>query len=267
MTVGVAGCGHMGRPMAEALQAAGFPTRGFDIRPPREFGAFAAAMTDDPDAFADGLTTVLTVVRDIPQTEDVLFGAQGLVGRAPHLRTIIISSTLSPAYVRALRDRVPEGIALVDAPMSGAPVAAEERRLSFMLGGAADDIDPLMPLFRAMGRDIHHLGPFGAGMTAKVLNNLIAASSTAATRLALDWGARMGMDARALRDVFATSSGQTWFGSNFDRISWAREGFDASNTMGILKKDVESLLDAAPEDGRALPLAVIAALSGLDPID
>lgn len=137
-----------------------------------------------------------------------------------------------------------------------------------MLGGEDALLDGLMPLFQAMGTTFHRMGDFGSGMTAKVLNNLIAASSTAATRTALAWGRALGVDDQRLRDVFSDSSGQTWFGSNFDRISWAREGFDPSNTMGILAKDVMAAMDAAPDDASTdLPQAIIDAISRLDTFD
>ena len=133
----------MGAPMLAALAAAGHAARGLDVKPPETFGALAPRMTTDPAAFAPGLKTLLTVVRDQQQTEDVLFGAGDLVARAESLETLVISSTLSPRYVAALRDRVPARIALVAAPLSGAAVAAQEKRLSFMLGGDAAALDRL----------------------------------------------------------------------------------------------------------------------------
>jgi 3-hydroxyisobutyrate dehydrogenase-like beta-hydroxyacid dehydrogenase len=151
--------------------------------------------------------------------------------------------------------------------MSGAAVAAEEARLSFMLGGDTVDLDRLAPVFRAMGRDIHRLGPLGAGMTAKVLNNLVAASSTVATRAAIGWADALGLDRAALLGVMNDSSGQTWFGSNFDRIEFARDGYEADNTIAILAKDVASALDAAPHGPeRVFAEALIAALRGFRPI-
>lgn len=252
--------------MLAALRAAGFDARGFDIRPPSEFGALAPAMTDDPDSFAGGLRTLLTVVRDIAQTEDVLFGAQGFLHRAGKLDTLIICSTLSPRYMTGLAARVPTRIALIDAPMSGAAVAAQERRLSFMLGGPMAGLDRCQPLFEAMGRHFHRMGGFGAGMQAKVLNNLLAAGSTAMTRLVLDWAREQGLDRERLLALIATSSGQNWFASGFDSIEFARDGLAADNSIGILVKDVESALDAAPEGAdTALPRAVQAAIAALKP--
>ncbi|MFC2966476.1 NAD(P)-dependent oxidoreductase [Acidimangrovimonas pyrenivorans] len=264
--VGLAGCGRMGAPMLAALAAAGIEARGFDIRPPSEFGALAERMTDDPDRFAAGLRVLISVVRDIPQTEELLFSDQGFLSRAPALETVILSSTLSPRYVRELRARVPRHIALIDAPMSGAAVAAQERRLSFMLGGDRADLDRAQPLFDAMGAHFHRMGGYGAGMAAKVLNNLLAASSTAMTRLVLDWADAEGIDERRLLDLIATSSGQNWLASGFETIEFARDGWAPDNSIGILVKDVESALDAAPDGADTdLPRAVQTAIRHLTP--
>ncbi len=251
----------MGRPMAEAMLAGGAELQAFDIRPAAEFGSFAAHLTG-LNTFR-GVETLFSIVRDIPQTEELLFGMQNMA-EAPNLRSLIISSTLAPSYIRALRQRLPGHITLIDAPMSGAPIAARERRLAFMLGGEATDIAPLMPLFRAMGTNIHHMGPLGAGMVMKVLNNMVAASSVVTTRLALDWAAKAGIEGQRFREVAEDSSGQTWFSRNFDAIDWAAEPFDPANTMGILVKDVTSALDAAPEgEALDLPKEIIAALQRL----
>ncbi len=257
----------MGRPMAEALHAAGFETWGLDIRPPRDYGAFHERMTDDAAAFAGRPQIIFTVVRDIPQTEALLFGPAGLLSRAERLQVLAICSTVSPRYVRGLRERVPTRIALVDAPMSGAPIAAQERRLSFMLGGETEVLDRIEPLLQAMGTRMHRMGGLGAGMTAKVLNNLSAAASITVTRLAMEWGEQLGVAPEDLRAVMHDSSGQTWFGSNFERIAFAREGHDPENTIGIVAKDVASALDVAPPGAdTALPEALIQALRALRPI-
>jgi 3-hydroxyisobutyrate dehydrogenase-like beta-hydroxyacid dehydrogenase len=256
--VGVAGCGRMGLPMAQALHRAGFDTLGFDVRSGDAFTSFGEQMCFDPAAFVAERNVLITVVRDIQQTNALLFDDQALLLAAPELRYLIICSTLSPRYLQSLRHRVPDHITLIDAPMSGAAIAAQEARLSFMLGGSSGDIETLMSLFEAMGTKFHHMGDFGSGMATKVLNNLVAASSVATTRLTLEWAQAQGLDIGAVLAVMNDSSGQTWFGSNFGKIEFSRDGFDRDNTIGILKKDMESALDAMPPGGRGdLPRALI----------
>ncbi|MCK5620876.1 MAG: hypothetical protein KAJ11_01200, partial [Alphaproteobacteria bacterium] len=80
--VGIAGCGAMGLPMARSLLAAEFGVYGFDVRPVREFGDFEGRMIADPAEFAARCPTVISVVRDIPQTLELCFGQQALFANA-----------------------------------------------------------------------------------------------------------------------------------------------------------------------------------------
>ncbi len=258
MIVGIAGCGRMGGPMLAQLRAAGFDARGFDVVDGRG---------DDTDiaVFSAGLTTLITVVRDADETNAVLFEDQALES-TPSLKTIIISSTLPPPYVTGLRDRIPDHITLIDAPMSGAQLRAKAGTLSFMLGGDADEIKTHTPLFQAMGQDFHHMGAYGSGMAAKVLNNLLAASNTAMTRLVLDWADAAGIDEGKLLDLIHTSSGQNWFASGFNDIEFTRDGHAPDNTIGILVKDVAAGLTMAPEGADiSLPATVQSAIRNLKP--
>ena len=258
--IGIAGCGRMGGPMLAALRGAGFEAQGFDIVP--KSGGW---ITTDPAMFAIGIDTQNSVVRDEEQTEIVLFGTQHFV-TATNQRRIIISSTLSPRYVRKLINRVPEHIVLIDAPMSGAQVAAETASLSFMLGGEEADLNAAQPLFKAMGKHFHRVGPFGAGMQAKVLNNLLAATNTAMTRLVLDWADQTGIDEDGLLELINTSSGQNWFASGYRNIEFARDGHSSGNSIGILVKDIDAAMDAAPSGAdKALPEAIKAAVKRLRP--
>ena len=253
--IGVAGCGRMGFGMLANLRKAGLDAKGFDVRP-------IDGVETDINIFVRDLTTVFTVVRDTAETDALLFDAQGLVSKADKLRRIVISSTLSPKYVKGLRARVPDTITLIDAPMSGAQVKADAGTLTFMTGGRAAEI---MPALRAMGHEIHDMGAFGAGMTAKVLNNLLAASNTAMTRLVLDWADAEGVDEERLLALIGNASGQNWLASGFNEIEFARDGYAADNSIGILFKDVASALDIAPNEGTELPVAVQTAIRGLRP--
>lgn len=251
----------MGAPMLAALRRVGFDATGYDI------GAVGGAdngTTNDAAVFANNLNILLTVVRDVDETEQVLFSDQAFIHTAPDLNTVIVCSTVSPRYIHQLRERLPDHITLYDAPMSGAQIAAREARLSFMLGGDSTGLKRLQPLFAAMGTSFHPMGPLGSGMAAKVLNNLLAASNTVMTRLVLDWAHLQGLDEGRLLALIDKSSGQNWFAGNFNQIEFARHGYQADNTIGILKKDVLSALDAAPDNADTrLAELLIEMLTGL----
>jgi 3-hydroxyisobutyrate dehydrogenase-like beta-hydroxyacid dehydrogenase len=269
--IGVAGCGAMGLPMARRLQAAGFETWGLDVRPLHEFGDFQPRMVTDPADFAGRIDVVVSVVRDRKQTFDLLFDDQAILTRAARPNTVVVSSTLSPRVLPEIAARLPAKTALVDAPMSGAPIRAEDGTLTFMVGGADDDIARLMPAFQAMGGVIHHMGATGTGMTCKVINNFVGVSGVVTVRKALKAATALGLEHDRLLEVMRTSSGSTWYGDNIDRISWSREGYDPANTIGILEKDMRAFLDAvegrddvAVDDFAAAVLDVVRRLEPLE---
>jgi 3-hydroxyisobutyrate dehydrogenase-like beta-hydroxyacid dehydrogenase len=259
--------------MAERLLHAGFDVLGFDIRPADEFGAFGARMVADPATFAHQVDVVLSVVRDARQSHDLLFGEQALLVQPNHPSVVVTCSTLSPRYVRRLAERMPAGVRFMDAPMSGAPFRARSGELSFMLGGDSTLVGEMRPLFDAMGREIHHLGPLGHGMTVKVLNNYCAAASVVATRRVLALAQALDVETDRLLTVMRTSSGGNWYANNIDSIDWSGEGYSPDNTIGILEKDVHSALDAVGgstepvgDTFRRLDAAVLAALADLPPL-
>ncbi len=268
-TIGVAGCGAMGLPMADCLTNAGFDVRGFDVRPFSDFQGTTVRMYETVDAFADGLDVVVSVVRDRAQTMDLLFDKQALLTRPDPPRTVILSSTLAPQVVREVADRAARTITTLDAPMSGAPYRAEEGTLTFMVGGHDQDVATAMPLFHAMGERVHHLGPLGTGMTCKVVNNFVGVTGVIAVRKALAAAMHLGLSPAKLLEVMTVSSGATWYGDNIRDIAWAREGYTPENTIGILEKDVTAYLTAlgqaaAPEDFEDALLAEIRRLEPLE---
>jgi 3-hydroxyisobutyrate dehydrogenase-like beta-hydroxyacid dehydrogenase len=243
-SIGIAGCGAMGLPMAQNLLSGGFEVWGYDIRPKEEFEGFSSRMRASAADLATDCPTVISVVRDWSQTIELCFEEQGLFTGNVVPKTLVVSSTLSPGLIHELRTRIPDTTHLVDAPMSGAPYRAIDGTLTFMVGGERPEVDKLMPAFSTMGSEITHLGALGSGMTCKVLNNMLAATSVIAVREIMEAAEKLDFPTETLLRIARTSSGSTWFGDNIEKISWADEGYSIANTIGILEKDVHALLDA-----------------------
>ena len=256
--------------MAENLLASGHDVCGFDIKPVDASDNLKNRMVGDASTFATKTDIVISVVRDIAETNALLFDDQAIMQASDYPKTLIISSTLSPRFIHDLRSRVPEDVVLIDAPMSGTTYRAKLATLTFMVGGEPDHVQRVMPLFESMGSDIHYLGPVGAGAACKVANNLCAAAGMVAVRHALKAAAGYGISQDKLLDVMRTSSGSTWYGDNFTDIDWAREGYAPTNTMGIVEKDVKSFIDAVDgldtmEPG-SFEDAIIAEIRKLEPL-
>ena len=244
--IGVAGCGTMGLSMARQLAAGGFEVWGHDVRPAAEFGDFAPRMVDDRKDFADRCDIVVCMVLKIDQAEDLCFGDDGLftVDNPPGI--LVISSTMSPRDLPRLSDRLPDGVGLVDAPVSGSHLGAETGNLTFMVGGADADVAAVRPALEAMGSSIHHAGPTGAGMTCKVVNNHVILSSIVSVRKGLAMARARGVSEQAVLDVLTAGSGYVWYAANINNVDWGHEGYEAvaGNTMAILEKDLNAYIDA-----------------------
>jgi len=258
LTIGVAGLGAMGYPMARRLVQSGFRVVGYDVVQDREYRP--VPLLTDTDEFAETTDILFSVVRDEPQNRELCFEDQAVFRKANPPQAFVLCSTVSPGFIGELAEQLPEEVTFLDAPMSGAPVAAEEGSLTWMLGGDAAWVDALSPLFAVMGATLHKLGPLGSGMAVKVLNNYVAASSVVAVRRVLAACPKLGVPQDVLLEVMSRSSGQTWFGSRFQEIDFARQDYSPDNTIGILEKDVQSFLKGMGDEPTAADESLLQSL-------
>jgi len=158
-------------------------------------------------------------------------------------KTLIICSTLSPAFMSDFFKNAPENITMIEAPMSGAPMKAKDATLTFMVGAKINEYQNILPILNILGDKIHHIGQFGSGMSVKVLNNFVASCSVVAVRHVLSEAKYLNISNKQLLEILNCSSGKTWFSENLESIDWSKENYAKENTIGILEKDINSYLD------------------------
>ena len=241
--IGLAGCGNMGLPMLIAMLSKNIDAKGYDIQKKASLLSLGKGFVSSKKKFLDDRNIIISVVRDASDTLELCQGNNGLFEQQSS-KMLIIASTLSPKFIMDLKRKAPKNITIIDAPMSGATIAANEATLTFMVGCEKVLFNYIEPLLGLMGTRINHIGNFGSGMMVKVLNNFIAASSVVSVRHVLHQAQKFELDIDALFKTIDTSSGQTWFGTNRADIEWFKENFENDNTMGILKKDVEAYVDS-----------------------
>ncbi len=241
--IGLAGCGNMGLPMLNAMLSKNIDAKGYDIEKKKSLLSLGKDFVSSKKNFLDDRNIIISVVRDASDTTELCQGNNGLFEQQSS-KVLIIASTLSPKFVMDLKSKAPKNITIIDAPMSGATIAAHEARLTFMVGCEKVFFNYIEPILGLMGTRINHIGNYGSGMMVKVLNNFIAASSVVSVRHVLHQAQKFELDIDALFQTIDTSSGQTWFGTNREEIEWFKENFENDNTMGILTKDVLAYVDA-----------------------
>ncbi len=240
--IGIAGCGEMGYPMLKMLLQNNINATGHDIKASENFKDFGEKYIPSKSDFFLRNSVVLSIVRDTKETEDLLIKNNVLLSKK-HV-TILICSTLPITYIKKLKKNLPEHFRLIDTPMSGSTIKAQEGTLTFMVGGKNDEVEYIMPLLNILGDNILHIGDFGKGMSVKLLNNFIAASSVLATRNVLAQINDFGLTKKQLLDVVKCSTGDNWFAQNYDILNWSKENFEKKNTMGILEKDLLSYIES-----------------------
>ena len=241
--IGLAGCGNMGLPMLISMVSKNIDAQGYDIENKKSQSALGSNFEGCKKSFLTDRNIIISVVRDEEDTLELCEGGDGLFEQQSS-KILIISSTVSPRFLMDLKSRAPKNIIVIDAPMSGATIAAKEAKLTFMVGCEKKLFVYISPLLGLMGTQINRIGNYGAGMMVKVLNNFIAASSVVSVRQVLHQAEKFELDIEALFNTIDTSSGQTWFGTNREKIEWFKESFENNNTMGILTKDVLAYVDA-----------------------
>jgi 3-hydroxyisobutyrate dehydrogenase len=163
----------MGSHMVRNLVAAGFDVIVWN-RSPNKAEQLAletgCGRVFTPKELADQADVILTMLADDAASDAVHLGSDGLFS-GQRARTLIEMGTMSPDHIRSLSHSTPTGRIIIDAPVSGATQAAADRQLMIMVGGSADTVAPIMPLFEALGREVICLGNPGAGAVMKLAVN------------------------------------------------------------------------------------------------
>lgn len=259
LTIGFVGLGVMGVPMARHLGAAGHRVRGFDVVPSalerlREAHADALLCRNAREAALDA-DVVFTMLPDGSVVRDTVLGADGIAAGLRAGALLVDTSSSEPWLTRQTAAAVQaRGAAMIDAPVSGAQWGAEAAELVFMVGGATPDVQRARPLLGAMGKQIFHLGPLGAGHTMKCLNNLVTAMTLTATAEALAVGARCGLDPAVMTDVLNASTGGSWITRTHIHQRVISRRFDDPFKLELMLKDIGIALGVARAAGVAMPL-------------
>ena len=197
-TVGFIGLGAMGRPMAENLAKAGFTVRSYDRTGSGSCRSAAEA--------AKGAELLVTMLPDGAAVREAVLEALPALARGS---VVVDMSSADPAATRALGTALAaSGIELMDAPVSGAVAGAKTATLAIMVGGSTAALARALPALKAMGNQIFHVGPLGAGHAVKALNNYLGAAGTLAGFEALLVARAFGLDPKPMLDAINASTGR-----------------------------------------------------------
>lgn len=254
ITVGFIGLGNMGSGMTRNLQLAGFPLVVNDIR--RESAAElitgGARWADTPAEVAASSDVVITMLPTPRHVDAVLHGPRGILAGIADGGTWVDMSTSVPEVADRVRaENTGRGLHILDAPVSGMSVGAATGMLQIFVGGDADDVARLRPVFEAMGdpERILHVGAAGTGYAVKLMINQLWFSHLVATAEVLSIGVTAGVDLEVLRQSLIASPANSNFVQN-DVLSILDNGdYDEGFAIALACKDLGLSVDLARSVG------------------
>lgn len=218
--IGFIGLGAMGFGMATHLLKSNFCVVGYDVYKPTltRFANAGGLIGNSPAETSKDVDVLVVMVTNETQAESVLYGDLGAVAALPSGASIILSSTVSPAFVSQLERRLQgegKGLKLVDAPVSGGVKRASEGTLTIMASGTDEALACTGSVLSALSEKLYVIrGGCGAGSGVKMINQLLAGVHIASGAEAMALGARLGLNTRMLFDFVKNSGGTSWMFEN-----------------------------------------------------
>lgn len=267
-SLGYVGVGLMGGPMSQRLAGLGWQLKTYDIVRERSGSASAAEA-------ARGVDVVLLNLPTNDAVKAAVFGAGGVASAVAAKQLVVDFSTIPVDECRSHAARLlgETGCRWVDAPVSGGPPAAAAGSLTIMAGGEAADLERLRPLMQDIGARCTRMGGVGAGLAAKMINQLIVGVGQAMLGEAVALCGKAGIDAARIPECLAGG----YADSNVLKAYWPRivaKDFTPRGYLRQLLKDLEMVNDwaghlkaPAPMLMQALSLYRLAASQGYSELD
>jgi 3-hydroxyisobutyrate dehydrogenase-like beta-hydroxyacid dehydrogenase len=263
--IGLVGAGEIGCALGCNALGAGYRVFVYDRTPEAtaELQARGAAAVASFGELARRASVVQVAVMDDEDVREVFAAADGVPAACPGGAVILIHSTIRPRTVRDLAAQAAlRGIAVLDAPVTD-PFGAHgilSRTASFLVGGDVEALERVRPILRLSAQRVFHLGPAGAGATAKLVRNLTMYVTLLAAHESRRLADAAGIERQTLRDILASSGAGS---AAMDHFLSRTEYDDAYRARlpaltRIFEKDIRLALELAAELGLELPGGTLA---------
>jgi 2-hydroxy-3-oxopropionate reductase len=257
--IGFIGTGIMGAPMARNLMEDGYELVLYNrtTEKAEEVAGDGATVVGNPREVAELCDVVVLMLPDSPQVEEIVEGEDGMLEGLKEGALIVDMSTISPVVTRELAEKIEErGASMLDAPVSGGEPGAQQGTLAIMVGGGEEDFERARPLLEVMGDAITHVGPTGAGQTAKAANQIVVAVTLEGISEALVLASKAGVAPEKILE--AISGGLA--GSNVmeaKKENFLEHDFEPGFRVDLHHKDLGIALATGREYGVSLPVTAI----------
>jgi 2-hydroxy-3-oxopropionate reductase len=211
--VGYIGLGLMGKSMARNILKAGYPliVHNRSRAAVDELVAEGAQPAFSPSEVASQVDIIFTNLPDSPDVELVALGESGVIEGAHPGLVFVDNSTIKPASARKIAEILEKnGVACLDAPVSGGDIGARDGTLTIMVGGTEQALQKVMPVLKVIGRTITHVGESGAGQITKAANQIMVAAQMVAMGELLIFAKKAGADPKKVVEAIRGGAAQCW---------------------------------------------------------
>jgi len=258
--LGFIGLGIMGKPMASHLVKAGHTVRVYDLAEEsvKQLCGLGAKACGCCREIAQKSDIIFIMVPDTPDVGAVLFGTDGLAEGLKRGSIVVDMSSISPIATKEFAKKLAAmGVKMLDAPVSGGQVGAENATLSIMVGGPVDVFNQIKPYFELMGKNIVHIGDHGDGQTCKVANQIVVALTIEAVAEALLFASKAGADPAKVRAALLGGFAQSRI-LELHGERMIKHTFNPGFRIRLHQKDLNLALESARSLGLSLPNTSIA---------
>ena len=268
MKTGFIGLGNIGKPMAKRLAGSEYALTVYDINLAAcaELEALGAAVAASPAVLAAQADVIGVCVRDDNDVEQVLTGEQGILSTAKAGTVVVIHSTVRQSTILAMADLASkQGVTVIDAPITGGASGAENGTLCYMVGGDAETVEKVRPVFMTSAQKVIRAGDLGSGIALKLCNNLVTYAEFIAIHEASKLAEAAGLSLEVLGEVgqangvitpqmqmFIENRNALYKGCSEADFKAIFGGFAA---LGV--KDLQAALESAAQLGIDLPATTV----------
>ena len=250
--IGYLGLGNMGQPMAHRLMDAGNDIAVYDIseKAIKPLVERQASPANSPKDLADKSEIVICSLPSNQIIKEAVLGTDGLV-HGKKIRVYVNACTTGSAFAKEISDALAEkGIATLEAPISGGPPGARAGTLSVMVSGPKNTYEELIPYFKSYGEKLVYCGEKpGLAQVLKLANNILFATSLAATSEALAMGVKAGLEPDIMLEAIQAGTGRNAATDLVIPENVLSRSFDFGATIEILLKDVNLALEEGENQG------------------
>lgn len=257
--VGFIGLGIMGQPMAGHILKAGYPLTIYNrtFSKTEQLASEGAKVADSPATVASQSEVIITIVSDSPDVEDVVAGSNGVVEGIKSGSVVVDMSTISPQMERNLDQKLREkGCNLVDAPVSGGDVGAQNATLAIMAGGDQKVFERVRPVLAVMGKTVTYCGEVGCGQLTKLCNQILVCLNLLGVSEALSFARKNGLDVNVMIEAVKGGAAGSWQLSNLGPRVVDRD-FAPGFMVDLMQKDLRLVLEAAAAAKASLPATAL----------